>query len=91
MVKYETLQEKLSELEQRHEVREKRLQTIVKDLLRRNAEQRALSGDDSNATTMREKLLDKNRQLCLYRAEIDRILDTLREFNKHKKPDNAVS
>ncbi|KAJ9576870.1 hypothetical protein L9F63_006569 [Diploptera punctata] len=91
MVQYEALQEKLAELERRHEVREQKLQAMVKDLLRRNAEQRALSGDDSNAITMREKLLDKNRQLCLYRAEIDRILNTLREFNKHKKSGNAIS
>ncbi|XP_069699622.1 centrosomal protein of 162 kDa [Periplaneta americana] len=90
MVQYETLQEKLSELERRHEAREQKLQAMVRDLLRRNAEQRALNGEDSNATTMREKLLDKNRQLCLYRAEIDRILDTLREFNRHKRNGSSV-
>jgi protein QN1 len=84
MLQYEVLQEKLSELERKHETREQKLQVIVRDLLRRNAEQRALGGEDRNATSMREKLLNKNRQLCFYRAEMDRILETLREFSRHK-------
>lgn len=79
------LQEKLSELECRHETREQKLQMIVRDLLRRNAEQRAFSGEDRNATSMREKLLNKNRQLCFYRAEMDRILEMLQEFSRHQK------
>jgi protein QN1 len=85
MLQYEVLQEKLSELEHRHETREQKLQMIVRDLLRRSAEQRALGAEDTNATSMREKLLNKNRQLCLYRAEMDRILQTVREFSMQMK------
>ncbi|PNF39397.1 hypothetical protein B7P43_G13217 [Cryptotermes secundus] len=90
MLQYEGLQEKLSELERRHEAREQKLQAMVRDLLRRNTEQRAVTGDNRSATTMKEKLLDKNRQLCLYRAEMDRILETLREFNRHQKSGSTV-
>lgn len=90
MLQYEALQEKLSELEHRHETREQKLQAVVRDLLRRNAEQRSPSAEGRSATTMREKLLDKNRQLCLYRAEMDRILETLREFNRYKKAGSTV-
>jgi hypothetical protein len=90
MLKYEALQEKLSELEYRHETREKKLREVVRDLLRRNAEHHALTREDRNGTTVREKLLDKNRQLCLYRAEVDRILETLREFSRHKMPGSTI-
>lgn len=90
MLQYEVLQEKLSELERRHETREQKLQAIVRDLLRRNAEQRAVNGGDRSATTMKEMLLDKNRQLCLYRAEMDCILETLREFSRHQKSGSTV-
>jgi protein QN1 len=90
MLQYEVLQEKLSELEHRHETREQKLQAIVRDLLRRNAEQRVVTGGDRSAATMKEKLLDKNRQLCLYRAEMDRILETLREFSRHQKSGSTV-
>lgn len=85
MLQYEMLQEKLSELEHRHQTREQKLQAIVRDLLRRSAKQRALSGEDRNASSIRERLLNKNRQLCFYRAEMDRLLETLREFSRHKK------
>lgn len=90
MLQYEALQEKLSELERRHETREQKLQAMLRDLLRRNAEQRAVTGGDRSAATMKEKLLDKNRQLCLYRAEMDRILETLREFSRHQKSGSTV-
>lgn len=85
MLQYEMLQEKLSELEHRHKTREQKLQAIVRDLLRRSAKQPALSGEDRNASSIRERLLNKNRQLCFYRAEMDHILETLREFSRHKK------
>lgn len=85
MQRYEVLQEKLSELEHRHKTREQKLQAIVRDLLRHSAKQRALSWEDRNSSSIRESLLNKNRQLCFYRAEMDRILETLREFSRHKK------
>jgi protein QN1 len=90
VLQYEVLQEKLSELERRHETREQKLQAMVRDLLRRNAEQRAVTEGNRSDTTMKEKLLDKNRQLCLYRAEMDHILETLREFNRHQKSSSTV-
>jgi hypothetical protein len=89
-LQYEALREKLSELEHRHEAREQKLRAVVHDLLRRNAEQRALSREDRSAVTMREELLEKNHQLYLYRAEIDRILETLQEFNRYKRPGSTV-
>ncbi|XP_063243269.1 centrosomal protein of 162 kDa isoform X2 [Bacillus rossius redtenbacheri] len=77
--RYEALQERILELEARHELREERLQAVVRDLLRRSAEQRqprrGTGGDD--AAGLRQRLLDKNRQLCLYQAEMDRILEAL--------------
>jgi hypothetical protein len=85
VLQYEVLQGKLSELERRHETREQKLQAVVRHLLQRNAQHRAVTGADRSAAAMKEKLLDKNRQLCLYRAEMDRILETLKEFSRHQK------
>jgi hypothetical protein len=90
MLQYEVLLERLSELERRHETREQKLQAVVRHLLQRIAEQHAVTGGDRSATALKEKLLDKNRQLCLYRAEMDRILETLQEFNRHQKSGSTV-
>nr|CAD7425759.1 unnamed protein product [Timema monikensis] len=88
---YEALQDKIQELESRHEFREQKLQAVVKDLLRRNAEQRAHLAEreqNGNSVNLREKLMDKNRELCLYQAEMDRILDTLRSLYRCRGPNN---
>nr|CAD7596579.1 unnamed protein product [Timema genevievae] len=88
---YEALQDKIQELESRHEFREQKLQAVVKDLLRRNAEQRAHLAEreqNVNSVNLREKLMDKNRELCLYQAEMDRILDTLRSLYRCRGPNN---
>nr|CAD7395875.1 unnamed protein product [Timema poppensis] len=88
---YEALQDKIQELESRHEFREQKLQAVVKDLLRRNAEQRAHLAEreqNGNSVNLREKLMDKNRELCLYQAEMDRILDTLRSLYRCREPNN---
>jgi hypothetical protein len=90
MLQYELLQGKLSELERRHETREQKLQAVVRHLLQRSAEHRTVTGVDSSAAAMKVKLLDKNRQLCLYRAEMDRILETLKEFSRHHKSGSAI-
>jgi protein QN1 len=90
MLQYEVLQGKLSELEHRHETREQKLQAVVRHLLQRNAEQRAVTGGDGSAAAMKEKLLDKNRQLCSYRAEMDRILETLKEFSRHQQSGSTI-
>ncbi|KAL1122372.1 hypothetical protein AAG570_003777 [Ranatra chinensis] len=77
-VQYSGLLEKLEFLERRHEVREQKLQSIVRDLLARQGQ------DSVCSSTCRDKLMNKNREICYYRAEMDRILDTLAEFKWSK-------
>ncbi|XP_075238176.1 uncharacterized protein LOC142334215 [Lycorma delicatula] len=75
---YQSLLEKFESLEQRHEVREQKLQAIVRDLLARSSEPVPCG------PVCRNKLLDKNREICYYRVEMDRILEALREFRRSK-------
>ncbi|XP_049800968.1 centrosomal protein of 162 kDa-like [Schistocerca nitens] len=94
-MKLASLQSQLLTLEQRHEAREQRLQTVVASLLERNADQRrrlaGLHGDE-DADALRRRLLEKNRQLAEYRAEMDHILAALRQFyQQHGDAPNFVS
>ncbi|XP_073978114.1 uncharacterized protein isoform X2 [Rhodnius prolixus] len=73
-VQYSGLLEKLEFLERRHEVREQKLQSIVRDLIAKQGQGGTCSSN------CRDKLLNKNREICYYRAEMDKILDTLSEF-----------
>ncbi|RZF43361.1 hypothetical protein LSTR_LSTR001622 [Laodelphax striatellus] len=76
---YRNLLEKFENLERRHEVREQKLQSIVRDLLANNNSEPVPCG-----TVCRNKLLDKNREICYYRVEMDKILEALREFKRTK-------
>uniref|UniRef100_A0A8D8SAC1 Centrosomal protein of 162 kDa n=1 Tax=Cacopsylla melanoneura TaxID=428564 RepID=A0A8D8SAC1_9HEMI len=68
----QTVLSKIDYLEKRHEVREKTLQAIIHELLSDKKVNTQCMGD------CHTKLLDKNREICYYRAEIVRILDSLR-------------
>lgn len=77
-MQYSELLDKLDFLERRHEVREQKLQAIVRDLLTKQGQGLTCSSN------CRDKLLNKNREICYYRAEMDKILDTLAEFRWNK-------
>lgn len=77
-LQYSELLEKLDFLERRHEIREQKLQSIVRDLINKQGQGMTCSSD------CRDKLLNKNREICYYRAEMDKILDTLAEFRWSK-------
>ncbi|BES87639.1 kiaa1009 [Nesidiocoris tenuis] len=72
-IQYAGLLEKLEYLERRHEIREEKLQSIVKNLI---AKQRKGTCSEN----CRDKIMNKNREICYYRAEMDKILATLAEF-----------
>lgn len=73
----QTVLSKIDYLEKRHEVREKTLQAIIHELLSDKKVSTQCMGDCHN------KLLDKNREICYYRAEMDRILDSLRQYKQN--------
>ncbi|XP_014254079.1 centrosomal protein of 162 kDa-like [Cimex lectularius] len=73
-VQYSGLLEKLEFLERRHEVREQKLQAIVRDLVAKQGQAITCGAN------CRDKLHNKNREICYYRAEMDKILATLAEF-----------
>ncbi|XP_017298046.2 golgin subfamily A member 1-like [Diaphorina citri] len=72
----QTVLSKIDYLEKRHEVREKTLQAIIHELLSDKKVNTQCMGD------CQSKLLDKNREICYYRAEMDRILDSLRQYKQ---------
>ncbi|KAJ1521959.1 hypothetical protein ONE63_002290 [Megalurothrips usitatus] len=80
------LQEQLDDLEARHEVRERKLQAIVKDLLQQRQQQdRGPAGPGAAqdaCCSASVRLLHKNRDLCFYRAEMDRLLEALRDLER---------
>ncbi|KAL1465083.1 hypothetical protein WDU94_004678, partial [Cyamophila willieti] len=73
----QTVLSKIDYLEKRHEVREKTLQAIIHELLSDKKVSTQCMGD------CHTKLLDKNREICYYRAEMDRILDSLRQYKQN--------
>ncbi|KAG8286608.1 hypothetical protein J6590_055281 [Homalodisca vitripennis] len=75
---YKTLLAKLETLEKNQEIREQKL-NAVRELLSRSTQ-----GQGQCSGTCRDKLLDKNRQICYYRAQMDRILEALLELRRTK-------
>ncbi|KAK3920515.1 Centrosomal protein of 162 kDa, partial [Frankliniella fusca] len=75
------LQEQVIELEARHEARERKLQGIVRDLLQQRQGQQE-GQQDAACCSASVRLLHKNRDLCFYRAEMDRLLEALRELER---------
>ncbi|KAE8747962.1 hypothetical protein FOCC_FOCC005352, partial [Frankliniella occidentalis] len=75
------LQEQVMDLEARHEARERKLQAIVRDLLQQRQGRAQQDGQDSCCSAS-VRLLNKNRDLCFYRAEMDRLLEALRELER---------
>ncbi|KAK0166065.1 hypothetical protein PV328_004516 [Microctonus aethiopoides] len=63
------LQDKITQLQQRHETREMTLQNLVRDLLRNKTQCRDCKGEKG-----------KNKQLCYFRQELDHILAMLQEI-----------
>uniref|UniRef100_A0A0K8TB02 Centrosomal protein of 162 kDa n=1 Tax=Lygus hesperus TaxID=30085 RepID=A0A0K8TB02_LYGHE len=72
-LQYASLLEKLEYLERRHEIREEKLQSIVKDLIVKQKK-------GACSENCRDKILNKNREICYYRGEMDKMLATLAEF-----------
>ncbi|KAF4524150.1 hypothetical protein B566_EDAN012155 [Ephemera danica] len=69
------LRSKLDELEQRHQVREVRLQAVVHEVLRHRATQQETS--PAEVAALRLALRHKNEQLTNFQAELGRLMSSL--------------
>jgi len=104
-MKYAALQDKVDELEARHECRERKLQAIIQDLQQQysaascggcgcgpccgSAAGSAAGPSAGGGCSAAVRLLQKNRDLCLYRAELDRLLTALRQLDALRKTNQS--
>jgi len=77
MKHFESLQEKILEMENRHQQRERELQDVI-----RNARQTAADHTSAEADKWRRLLDVKNGEMERFRQELDSILEVLRELQR---------
>ena len=93
-VRLAALQQQVDELEARQEAREAALQAVLRDVQQSSAKLPLLpplppqERDDKQGASCKPncpaalRLLHKNRDLCFYRAEMDRLLEALRDLQR---------
>ena len=74
---FEALQEKISQMEQRHQHREKQLEQLM-------SQNRLLADEELNEETAKWKKVveTKSKEIDRFRVELDTILDILRELHR---------
>lgn len=70
-----SLRVKLECLEQRHQIREVRLQAVVKEVLRHRTTN--IHTPNAEVATLREALRHKNEQLAAFQSELGRLMSSL--------------
>lgn len=77
MKHFESIQEKIIQMEKKHEVREQELQQIVK-----NAKHAATVQMDQEVKKWKNIVETKNKEIQQFRTELDSILDVLKLLQK---------